>query len=293
PYNFEEGLKGGVPIASPSPRRYLQLRVKIIPTSAAGAGLDYIGFDFSHSIPAHEVLAEIYPTEVSPKQATRFTYALRPRIRPGDTGFNSLEILTPIRADTVRSVRIDGEEVDFEVEYYDDRFVLHFPKVTRDQTLVEIDFDCLVLRYFGFEGRVFDDELDELPQLVSPGDVVRDLPGDEISVRVSLEEPIVVSVAVSPNPFTPNDDGISDIVNVSYSLLRLEECPVSLEIYDLSGNLVREVYRGMAGSGRYFKAWDGRDEEDKLVPPGVYIYKLSVHADQGEEVKVGTVTVVY
>ncbi|RKY63016.1 MAG: hypothetical protein DRP99_04940, partial [Candidatus Latescibacterota bacterium] len=287
---FEEGFEG-VPIESPSPRRYIQIRVRVIPTTAAGAGLEFIAFEFSHSIPAHRISAEIYPSYVSSVRPTKFTYALRPRIMPGDTGFNTLEVSTPMRADTVRSVRIDGEEVDFDVEYGEDRFTVRFPKVTRDQTLVEVEFDCLVLRYFKFDGRVYDSELEELPQLVEPGDVTDSLPGDNISVRVSLDEPIVASVEVHPNPFTPN--GIGESIKISYSLLRLEECPVSLEIYDLSGNLVREVYRGIDTNGRYIRTWDGRDGSGKLVPPGVYIYRLSVRADQGDEVRSGTVTVVY
>ena len=293
PYNFDEGLGEGVPIASPSPRRYLQIRVRVIPTNYAGAGLDYIAFEFSPSVPAYEVCAEIYPTDVSPLRPTKFIYALRPRMTSENVGFNSLEVLTPMRADTVRSVRIDGRKVDFEVERYDDRFVVHFPKVTRDQTLVEVEFDCLVLKYFRFEGRIFDNELDELPQLVTSGDVIDRLPDDDISVRVSLEEPIVTPVAISPNPFTPDGDGVNDVTEVAYNLLRLEGCPVSLEIYHPSGSLVREVYKGREGSGRYTKEWDGRDDAGRLVPPGVYIYKLSVQADQEKVVRSGTVTVIY
>ena len=293
PYDFEKGLEG-VPVASPSPRRYFQIQVKITPTSTDGAGLDYIAFEFSHKIPAYEILAEISPIEVSPRQAAQFTYALRPRIGEDNTGFDALEITTPMRADTVRSVRIDRMDVAFTVETQEDRFVVRFPKVTRDQTLVEVDFDCLVLSYTRFDGRVFDSNLDEPHQLVSPGEVTDRLLSNSLSVRSALEEPIISSVEIGPNPFTPNGDGINDVLDISYSLLRLAgSAPVLLGIYDPSGALVKEVYRGEDRNGRYVQHWDGKDEGGEVVLPGMYLVRLCVQADQGEESKTGTVAVVY
>ena len=293
PYGFEKGLEG-VPVMSPGPRRYFQVRVRFVPTNTAGAGLDFIAFEFSHRIPAAEIVAEIAPTQVSSQQSTTFTYALRPRIGEGNPGFDSLEITTPIRADTVRSVRISGVEVDFTVEVLKDRLILRFPKVTRDRILVEVEFDCLVLSYTRFDGRVFDSRSDEPYQWVIPGNAVTRLLSNSLSVEVSLDEPTISAVEVFPNPFTPNGDGVNDVLNMSYSLLRLDgSVPVSLSIYTLSGGFVKQLYRGQDPSGRYLRHWDGTDEEHKVVSPGMYIYRLSVEADQGEETKVGTVGVVY
>jgi gliding motility-associated-like protein len=293
PYDFEEGLEG-VTMGSPSPRAHAQVRVTITPTNTDGAGLNRIALEFSHNIPAAEVLAEIAPVAVSSEAATAFTYVLRPRIEAENTGFDHLEISTPAPADTVRAVRIDGVEVDFTHEIREDRFVVCFPKVVRDQTLIEVMFDCLVLGYTRFDGWVFDSGLEEPHQLVDAGNVTDALPGNTLLVTTALEGPMIVAVKVAPTPFTPNGDGNNDVVHISYHLLKLTgSAPVSLDMYDLSGTLVKKVYRGNDPSRRTVQSWDGTDENGEVVPPGVYFYRLTVRTDEKEENRVGTVTVVY
>ena len=92
------------------------------------------------------------------------------------------------------------------------------------------------------------------------------------------------SPQISPNPFTPNGDGVNEVVNISYKLLRLTSAvPVAIEIYDLSGRLVRRVYEGEDPVGEYRHVWDGRDDSNGLVPPGVY----PVPAGGGRAVRAG------
>ena len=77
-------------------------------------------------------------------------------------------------------------------------------------------------------------------------------------------------------------------------LLRLTSAvPVSLEIYDLSGRRVRRVYEGEDPAGEYSHAWDGRDDSDELVPPGLYLYRLVVDVQSGKETNSGVVAVAY
>ena len=56
--------------------------------------------------------------------------------------------------------------------------------------------------------------------------------------------------------------------------------PVELEIYDLSGRLVRRlVERRGSGAGRYRIEWDGMDESGALAPAGLYVARLGLDAD--------------
>ena len=51
--------------------------------------------------------------------------------------------------------------------------------------------------------------------------------------------------------------------------------PVRLEIYDLSGRVVRaEAWEGL-GPGEHVFSWDGTDDQGRAVGTGVYLYRLS------------------
>ena len=87
---------------------------------------------------------------------------------------------------------------------------------------------------------------------------------------------------------------MNEVVNISYKLLRLTSAvPVALEIYDLSGRLVRRVYEGEDPVGEYSHVWDGRDDSNGLVPPGLYLYRLVVDVQSEQETSSGVVAVAY
>jgi flagellar hook assembly protein FlgD len=70
----------------------------------------------------------------------------------------------------------------------------------------------------------------------------------------------------APNPST-------DRTTIRFDLP--ETTPVSLDIYDVSGRLVRRLAGGeaMAG-GRYAFDWDGRNHQGDPVAGGVYMIRL-------------------
>jgi flagellar hook assembly protein FlgD len=66
--------------------------------------------------------------------------------------------------------------------------------------------------------------------------------------------------------------------------------PVVLRIWDLSGALVRQLPPALVRSGAFQQRWDGRDGAGRPVPPGTYLYELSLGA---QERKVGAFAVAY
>jgi hypothetical protein len=77
--------------------------------------------------------------------------------------------------------------------------------------------------------------------------------------------PLRASLELYPNPS-------SSTVRISAAALTTAaaEQPATLSILDVSGRLVRRM-TGPAGAG--FE-WDGRDDDGRLVPPGVYVHRL-------------------
>jgi len=300
PYDYEEVLrKGGTFIRSPAPRRYIQFMIDFKSYDLNSTGVvDSLGFTFSAPSVAHSLIGEIFPGKVRAGEPTKFTYAVLVHIDEGDIGFRFLTVETPTRVDSVEEVRVDGErlpEGKWSWSSQEDRFTVSFPKVAKDRALLEVVFWGTALRY-GTTFTGWAAEEGELPLMVVPGDAKDFGPGDTdgLSVRTELGGGLIRPVEVLPPAFTPNGDGVQDEVTFSYDILQLtRRVPCSVEVYELSGAPVRELFKGMRSSGRYRDTWDGRDDEGKLVPPGVYLVRVRVRTDSGTEVRVAPVSVVY
>ncbi|HUW22695.1 MAG TPA: T9SS type B sorting domain-containing protein [bacterium] len=74
---------------------------------------------------------------------------------------------------------------------------------------------------------------------------------------------------VYPRIFTPNNDGLNDVVNFEYA--NPNEKGIVCRIFDIRGALVRQLDIGQSETSF---AWDGKDEKGKVAPSGVYIYQL-------------------
>ncbi len=69
-----------------------------------------------------------------------------------------------------------------------------------------------------------------------------------------------------PNPFNP-----STMINFQIP----ENAEVTLNVYNVQGELIRTLVSEFKDAGYYSVSWDGRDNFSKPVSSGVYIYKLS------------------
>lgn len=79
-----------------------------------------------------------------------------------------------------------------------------------------------------------------------------------------------------PNPFTPNDDGVNDMV--SFYMHNPDNAETVIRIFDLRGALIRRLEDGLT-------SWDGLDDTFEAAEMGVYIYQVEVAG----EVKGGTI----
>ncbi|RKZ35072.1 hypothetical protein DRQ33_00610 [bacterium] len=85
-----------------------------------------------------------------------------------------------------------------------------------------------------------------------------------------------LSISAQPSPFNAN-------VEIKVSVQ--SETSISLNIYSLSGNLVRSLYNGTLSGGIHNFIWDGLDNLQNPVTSGTYFARINV-ADETHQVKI-------
>ena len=95
-------------------------------------------------------------------------------------------------------------------------------------------------------------------------------------------------ITFSPNPFSPNGDGLYEETAISFFLS--QEATVTVEIYDIDGYRKRILERRIAITAEDSPdavprrvtgfTWDGRDNTGQLVPYGIYICRFTVTFQQ-------------
>jgi hypothetical protein len=88
--------------------------------------------------------------------------------------------------------------------------------------------------------------------------VVLDFDDEEIPLTYSLSQNY-------PNP-------MRNLTTIKFGIPEVSK--VELMIYDVSGRVVKELVYGIRQPGIYTLKWDGSDEYGKLLPSGIYFYRL-------------------
>lgn len=298
PYAFADS--SGTPIASPGPNSVFQLRVDFLPVGSEGGELAFIEFSATKPPLAEEVLGEIYPPEVALGEIASFQYAIQPLIRAEHSGFDAIEIAAPfgvVGVDSVQATGLDSFAVHIAPDSLRFSVALFPPRTAGDSGgVVEVFFRAPVLRYgTTFRGWVRDTQRPlELAQPINRGNAANEIASEVLTVRTSISRRLLDDLIVQPKIATPNGDGINEHIHFSFKLLQVtQQVPLRLAVFDLSGRSLRVIHDGQQPSGDLRFSWDGRDESGAQVPPGLYVYRLSVEAEKGGDQRAGTIAVVY
>jgi len=92
------------------------------------------------------------------------------------------------------------------------------------------------------------------------------------SASAAIDTPLpMVRLSNHPNPFNPS-------TLISFDLAR--EQSVQLQIFTLDGALLRTLLDGPRPAGPHAVHWDGRDTQGRMLPSGVYLYRLTTDQTQ-------------
>ena len=294
-------------VRSPSLNRYLQFQV-VLPRP--GAGLRELRFEYVYPPIARDLAAEISPTEVRAGVQTLFTLSLEVHLdRTGpsssrDTGFRQLQVRTAAEVGEVRRVRVDDLEVlPFTEVEPGSGFTVNLPRrVVQDGSFLQVEFTATVLHErTRFEVQALDRRTEEgesrvAYQIARAADVDGG-PGGGLVVRHGQDAgtlSLISNLRVANALMTPNADGVNDRLELTFTLLKLlEPARLTLEIFTLDGRPVARAWEAEHGAGTLTAVWDGRDDSGHVVPPGLYLYDLRVHSDDGAERRRGAVGLAY
>lgn len=80
-------------------------------------------------------------------------------------------------------------------------------------------------------------------------------------------------ISVSPNPFSPDNDGFEDYAIINYNLSQ-PVSQVKLKIFDSRGRLVRTIYSNQPSGSSGSVIFDGLDDNGNALRIGIYIILL-------------------
>ncbi len=99
---------------------------------------------------------------------------------------------------------------------------------------------------------------------------VTNIYGNQTSDSVTVGVLNILNVSDSPDPFSPNNDGIKDTLTISANITQFTDWTLNIKS-SLSGIIVRSF----TGAGTSIaQVWDGRNDSGAIVSDGEYIYEI-------------------
>jgi hypothetical protein len=103
-------------------------------------------------------------------------------------------------------------------------------------------------------------------------------PGQQNSIFSELTTEIR-EANVSPNPFSPNSDGLDDVTIISGQIPE-SSARIKVEVYDTRGRLIQTLKDNRFSGSHFNLVWDGRDRDGRIARIGIYIIYIQALNDR-------------
>lgn len=90
------------------------------------------------------------------------------------------------------------------------------------------------------------------------------------------------TISVSPDIFSPDNDGTDDFATVNYNFPS-PGYVANITIFDATGHAVRYLQRNSLNGTKGFYRWDGLDDKNRKVPQGIYIIYTEIFNAEGKK----------
>lgn len=88
--------------------------------------------------------------------------------------------------------------------------------------------------------------------------------------------------SVSPEIFSPDNDGIDDFLTIHYSFSAAGNM-TNIKIFDASGRMVRYLEKNSLSGQKGYYRWDGLDDKQQQLPQGIYIIHFESFNSYGKK----------
>jgi len=286
------------------PRRYVQYQIRLGTQTLFTPKVEDISIHYDTKLVAQSTDASITPQYSTILTENIFTYKIVINKGSTDYSIDTIVIGTPTPS-ILNDVTINGVKVSYSVNTFSDRIIIALSSPITSTSTLEAKIKCTpFLGVNRFSSTLISKDAPGNPQRVD----TKKSSGIEAWSVLTTDVPkkLLIDYRIAPNPFTPNGDGINDKTQLTFFLANIAEPRVlignqlrklNIKIFDLTGRLIKNLYDSDARAAAFVAQnaidWDGKDDNGKVVRPGVYIAQIVIDSDNGGEQSAKTITVVY
>lgn len=101
-------------------------------------------------------------------------------------------------------------------------------------------------------------------------------PGYKNSVAADINDEIEKNqISIIPEIFSPDGDGDDDICSICYNVEDLG-CSLNIKVFNTDGLLIRNLFNNNLVNDEGVVHWDGCDDNNRSVTPGIYIIQAEI-----------------